>query len=99
MKFTPAAIARIALAIAAIPLISALVACVITFCVAAFVISFVVSWLHESDKKLHWSLLAAAWASTIVIIQQVLAWVKAPAEVLKAFDWFEAETHTFQSLD
>ena len=99
MKFTPAAIARIALAIAAIPLIGALIAAIVTFCVAAFVISFVVSWLHESDKKLHWSLLTAAWASTVVIVQQVLTWVKAPAEVLKVFDWFENEVHAFQSVD
>ena len=77
MKFTPAAIARIALAIAAIPLIGALIAALVTFCVAAFVISFVVSWLHVSDKKLHWSLLTAAWASTVVIVQQVLTWLAA----------------------
>lgn len=94
MQITPAFIARVALAIAAIPLISALAAFLATFSVVAFVFSFVVAWLHESDHKFHWSLFSGAWAMTKSVIEVVFKWVKAPTSFNQVLDWFDTSAES-----
>lgn len=98
MSITPASIARIALAIAAIPLISALIAFLCTFCVFAFLLSLIVAWLNESDHKVNWALLTSAWSMTKTVVTQVFTWVKAPAELGKVWGWIESEASAFKSV-
>lgn len=91
MQITPAYIARVALAIAAIPLISALIAFVCTFAVVAFIISFIVSWLNEEDHKFRLTLFTGAWTTTKAVISTVLKWVHAPTSFGGVLDWFDTD--------